>query len=59
MYFTVFVLVLLRFLVGMDGRAENHLRQEEAGGLDASLCQRAGHLQQQVHNTMSIYLHTL
>lgn len=32
----------------MDGRAENNLRQEEAGGANAGLCERAGNIQQQV-----------
>lgn len=35
---------------GMDGRAEINLRQEEAGGADAGLRERAGHLQQQVRS---------
>lgn len=32
----------------MDRRAKVNLREEEAGGTDAGLCEGAGHIRQQV-----------
>lgn len=43
-----YVITRIMYILGMDGGAENNLRQEEAGGADAGLRERAGDLQQQV-----------
>lgn len=43
-----YVITRIMYILGMDGGAENNLRQEEAGGTDAGLRERAGDLQQQV-----------
>lgn len=40
--------------LGMDGRAENNLREEEAGGADAGLLERAGDIQQQVRQKIKL-----
>lgn len=45
---------IMLFLLGMDGRAENNLREEEAGGADAGLRERAGDLQQQVSRILFV-----
>lgn len=43
-----YAIIRVIYFLGMDGRAENKLREEEARGANAGLCERAGDLQQQV-----------